>query len=217
MDKHKTRDSFSDNNQDFFDLLNFPESPEHQASVHLSGEQTTEEMPSTPTPPGNMKTFCKDVLILMMEGIKISLVRRRLLPFAHFCFCMVCSVILRCCDGLCPQGSSGRGGTPRQQWKRILWSCRDTFRVQIGRMLVHMLSPAVPLEDRKEALEFVHEQSYSEILRECLSPGLEVSTPNDRNVFYRVEIMNNSFMSIKKDCHLTMCPVPFLNETSRNV
>uniref|UniRef100_A0A673MLC7 Lysosomal-trafficking regulator-like n=1 Tax=Sinocyclocheilus rhinocerous TaxID=307959 RepID=A0A673MLC7_9TELE len=59
------------------------------------------------------------------------------------------------------------------QWKRILWSCRDTFRVQIGRMLVHTLSPAVPLEDRKEALEFVHEQSYSEILRESLSPGLE--------------------------------------------
>uniref|UniRef100_A0A672PLH5 Lysosomal trafficking regulator n=1 Tax=Sinocyclocheilus grahami TaxID=75366 RepID=A0A672PLH5_SINGR len=59
------------------------------------------------------------------------------------------------------------------QWKRILWSCRDTFRVQIGRILVHTLSPAVPLEDRKEALEFVHEQSYSEILRESLSPGLE--------------------------------------------
>uniref|UniRef100_A0A8C1ZTT7 Lysosomal trafficking regulator n=1 Tax=Cyprinus carpio TaxID=7962 RepID=A0A8C1ZTT7_CYPCA len=64
-------------------------------------------------------------------------------------------------------------GAPRQQWKRILWSCRDTFRVQIGRMLVHTLSPAVPLEDRKEALGFVHEQSYSEILRESLSPGLE--------------------------------------------
>lgn len=86
--------------------------------------------------------------------------------------------MLRCCDGLRPQGSSGRGGAPRQQWKRILWSCRDTFRVQIGRVLVHMLSPAVPLEDRKEALEFVHEQRYSEILRECLSPALEVSTQN---------------------------------------
>lgn len=81
-------------------------------------------------------------------------------------------------DGLPPQGSTGRGGAPRQQWRRILWSCRDTFRVQIGRMLVHTLSPAVPLEDRREALEFVHEQSYSEILRESLSPGLEVRTIN---------------------------------------
>lgn len=58
-------------------------------------------------------------------------------------------------------------------------------------MLVHMLSPAVPLEDRKEALEFVHEQSYSEILRECLSPGLEVSTePRIHCVF----VVNISFM-----------------------
>uniref|UniRef100_A0A671STM9 Lysosomal-trafficking regulator-like n=1 Tax=Sinocyclocheilus anshuiensis TaxID=1608454 RepID=A0A671STM9_9TELE len=135
---------YQDISQDFFDFLNFPESPDHSMSMPLPGEQTTDEngsTPSTPIPPGNMKIFCKDILKLMMEGIKI--------------------------------GSTSRGGAPRQQWKRILWSCRDTFRVQIGRMLVHMLSPAVPLEDRKEALEFVHEQSYSEILRESLSPGLE--------------------------------------------
>lgn len=134
---------YQDNNQDFFDLLNFPESPDHLASMNLSAEQMTEETPSTPLPPGNVKTFRKDILKLMMEGIKIGL------------------------------GTGSRGGAPRQQWKRILWSCRDTFRVQIGRMLVHMLSPAVPLEDRKEALEFVYEQNYSEILRESLSPGLE--------------------------------------------
>ncbi|XP_073729606.1 lysosomal-trafficking regulator isoform X2 [Misgurnus anguillicaudatus] len=134
---------YQDNNQDSFDLLNFPESPDHLASMNLSGDQMTEETPSTPLPQGNVKTFRKDILKLMMEGIKIGL------------------------------GSGSRGGAPRQQWKRILWSCRDTFRVQIGRMLVHMLSPAVPLEDRKEALEFVYEQNYSEILRESLSPGLE--------------------------------------------
>lgn len=64
-----------ENNQDFFDLLNFPESPEHQASMQLPCEPTTEETPSTPTQPGNTKTFRKDVLKLMMEGIKISLVR----------------------------------------------------------------------------------------------------------------------------------------------
>uniref|UniRef100_A0A8C2PWM7 Lysosomal trafficking regulator n=1 Tax=Cyprinus carpio TaxID=7962 RepID=A0A8C2PWM7_CYPCA len=137
---------YQDIKHDFFDFLNFPESPDHSMSVPLPGEHTTDEndsTPSTPIPPGNIKSFRKDILKLMMEGIKIGL------------------------------GSTGRGGAPRQQWKRILWSCRDTFRVQIGRMLVHTLSPAVPLEDRKEALEFVHEQSYSEILRESLSPGLE--------------------------------------------
>uniref|UniRef100_A0A8C1V448 Lysosomal trafficking regulator n=1 Tax=Cyprinus carpio TaxID=7962 RepID=A0A8C1V448_CYPCA len=99
---------YQDIKHDFFDFLNFPESPDHSMSVPLP--------------------------------------------------CEAARVVV---------------GAPRQQWKRILWSCRDTFRVQIGRMLVHTLSPAVPLEDRKEALGFVHEQSYSEILRESLSPGLE--------------------------------------------
>uniref|UniRef100_A0A8C7INE5 Lysosomal trafficking regulator n=1 Tax=Oncorhynchus kisutch TaxID=8019 RepID=A0A8C7INE5_ONCKI len=85
----------------------------------------------------------KDILRLMMDGIKISL------------------------------GSTGRGGAPRQQWRRILWSCRDTFRVQIGRLLVHTLSPALPLRDRKEALEFVFDPANPDFLKESLSPGLE--------------------------------------------
>ena len=72
------------------------------------------------------------------------------------------------------QGSTGRGGAPHQQWRRILWSCRDTFRVQIGRLLVHTLSPALPLCDRKEALEFVFDARHLDILKESLSPALEV-------------------------------------------
>lgn len=72
------------------------------------------------------------------------------------------------------QGSTGRGGAPHQQWRRILWSCRDTFRVQIGRLLVHTLSPALPLSDRKEALEFVFDARHLDILKESLSPALEV-------------------------------------------
>uniref|UniRef100_A0A6Q2YKX3 Lysosomal trafficking regulator n=1 Tax=Esox lucius TaxID=8010 RepID=A0A6Q2YKX3_ESOLU len=87
--------------------------------------------------------FQKEILRLMMEGIKISL------------------------------GSSGRSGAPRQQWKRILWSCRDTFRVQIGRLLVYTLSPSQPISYRKEALDFVFDPAHPDILRECLSPGLE--------------------------------------------
>uniref|UniRef100_A0A669B5P0 Lysosomal trafficking regulator n=1 Tax=Oreochromis niloticus TaxID=8128 RepID=A0A669B5P0_ORENI len=68
---------------------------------------------------------------------------------------------------------TGRGGAPHQQWRRILWSCRDTFRVQIGRLLVHTLSPALPLSDRKEALQFVFDPKHLDILKESLSPGLE--------------------------------------------
>lgn len=74
-----------------------------------------------------------------------------------------------------PQGSTGRGGAPPHQWRRILWSCRDTFRVQIGRLLVHTLSPTLPLSDRKEALEFVFDSRHLDILKESLSPSLEVT------------------------------------------
>lgn len=47
--------------------------------------------------------------------------------------------------------------------------------MQIGRLLVHRLSPTVPLSDRKEALEFVFDAKHLDILKESLSPSLEVS------------------------------------------
>ncbi|XP_066534350.1 lysosomal-trafficking regulator isoform X2 [Hoplias malabaricus] len=137
---------YYDNTKDFLDLLNFPETLVHMVTSPLPGEQVSEENISTvpaPFPLVNMKCFQKDLLKLMMECIKVGL------------------------------GGMGRGGAPRQQWRRILWSCRDTFRVQIGRLLVHTLSPSLPLENRKEALEFVNEQNHPDILRESLSPGLE--------------------------------------------
>ncbi|XP_061083889.1 lysosomal-trafficking regulator-like isoform X5 [Conger conger] len=107
--------------------------------------------PGEPTPGQNglappltgMRSFQKAILKLMVEGMKISL------------------------------AVSGRSGAPRQQWRRMLWSCRDTFRVQIGRLLVHALSPARPLQSRKEALELVYEPCHPGILQESLSPGLE--------------------------------------------
>lgn len=92
------------------------------------------------------------------------------------------------------QGSSGRGGAPHQQWRRILWSCRDTFRVQIGRLLVHTLSPALPLSDRKESLEFVFDPRHLDILKESLSPGLEVSV---KEMLHSIQIYHSSI------CHLT--------------
>lgn len=46
--------------------------------------------------------------------------------------------------------------------------------MQIGRLLVHSLSLALPLSDRKEALDFVFDHKHLDILKESLSPGLEV-------------------------------------------
>ncbi|XP_046885311.1 lysosomal-trafficking regulator isoform X3 [Hypomesus transpacificus] len=132
--------------KDFCDLLTFHDSPDQPPPTPDPGDPPPGEngsAPPFPLPPASMRSFQKEILKLMMEAIKISL------------------------------GSSGRGSAPRQQWRRVLWSCRDTFRVQIGRLLVHALSPTRPLADRKEALEFVLDPSHPEILRESLSPGLE--------------------------------------------
>uniref|UniRef100_A0AAX7UVH5 Lysosomal trafficking regulator n=1 Tax=Astatotilapia calliptera TaxID=8154 RepID=A0AAX7UVH5_ASTCA len=137
---------------DLFDLLNIPECTDQQLFTPDPADQPHEDggsasVPHSPTPftlpPASKKSFQKDILQLMMDGIKVSL------------------------------GSTGRGGAPHQQWRRILWSCRDTFRVQIGRLLVHTLSPALPLSDRKEALQFVFDPKHLDILKESLSPGLE--------------------------------------------
>uniref|UniRef100_A0A8C3CJG0 Lysosomal trafficking regulator n=1 Tax=Cairina moschata TaxID=8855 RepID=A0A8C3CJG0_CAIMO len=70
---------------------------------------------------------------------------------------------------------TSRMNAPKQQWKRILLSCKDTFRTQLGRLLVHILSPAKPLQERKQALELLQEVNHQEIMRDCLSPTLQVS------------------------------------------
>ncbi|XP_004691083.1 PREDICTED: lysosomal-trafficking regulator [Condylura cristata] len=69
-------------------------------------------------------------------------------------------------------GPSKAGG-PRQQWKKILCSCKETFRVQLGRLLVHTLSPVHPSHERKQVLDIVREPNHQEILRDCLSPSLQ--------------------------------------------
>ncbi|XP_077781904.1 lysosomal-trafficking regulator isoform X3 [Podarcis muralis] len=76
-------------------------------------------------------------------------------------------------EGIGLSVGTSRSSTPKQQWKRILLSCKDTFRVQLGRLLVHALSPARPLQERKQTLEILSEISHQEILRDCLSPTLQ--------------------------------------------
>lgn len=171
--------------QDLYDLLNIPDSPDQQLFTPDPGDQPHDDsgsasVPHSPTPftlpPASKKSFQKDILRLMMDGIKISLVRRPS-PKPSLNALEEIAVLSRnpLWMVMIPQGSTGRGGAPHHQWRRILWSCRDTFRVQIGRLLVHSLSPSLPLSDRKDALEFVFDARHLDILKECLSPGLEVS------------------------------------------
>lgn len=72
----------SDVSQDLFDLLNIPDSPDQQLLTPEPCEQLVESgsasVPHSPVPftlpPASKKSFHKDILKLMMDGIKISLV-----------------------------------------------------------------------------------------------------------------------------------------------
>lgn len=73
----------SDVSQDLFDLLNIPDSPDQPFLTPDPGDQPQDEggsasVPHSPTPftlpPASKKSFQKDILKLMMDGIKISLV-----------------------------------------------------------------------------------------------------------------------------------------------
>ncbi|KAL8185864.1 UNVERIFIED_CONTAM: hypothetical protein K2H54_059139 [Gekko kuhli] len=53
-------------------------------------------------------------------------------------------------EGIGLSVGTNRPAAPTPQWKRILLSCKDTFRVQLGRLLVHALYSGT-LFPRKEA------------------------------------------------------------------
>ncbi|XP_053317240.1 lysosomal-trafficking regulator [Spea bombifrons] len=72
-------------------------------------------------------------------------------------------------DGINFSLGTNRSSSPKHQWKTILWSGKDTFRVQLGRLLVHILSPTQPIEERKKVLDIVQEPKHPEILRDCLN------------------------------------------------
>ncbi|XP_068532314.1 lysosomal-trafficking regulator [Anas acuta] len=94
---------------------------------------------------------------------------------------------------------TSRMNAPKQQWKRILLSCKDTFRTQLGRLLVHILSPAKPLQERKQALELLHEVNHQEIMRDCLSPTLQ---HGPKLVLYLCELMHNHNDEMSKEQQL---------------
>ncbi|XP_075002599.1 lysosomal-trafficking regulator isoform X3 [Calonectris borealis] len=99
-------------------------------------------------------------------------------------------------EGIKVSIATSRMNTPKQQWKRILLSCKDTFRTQLGRLLVHNLSPARPLQERKQALEMVHEVNHQEIMRDCLSPTLQ---HGPKLVLYLYELMHNHSDEMTKE------------------
>uniref|UniRef100_A0A8C9VAR7 Lysosomal trafficking regulator n=1 Tax=Scleropages formosus TaxID=113540 RepID=A0A8C9VAR7_SCLFO len=156
---------YQDVGQDFFDLLNIPESPTAQVSYSLFPDHYEQGSETDPRS------------VIMFGSAYVSLGERERVPSR-------------------PQGSSGRSSVPRQMWRRILWSCRDTFRVQIGRLLVHTLSTMRPIADRREALEFVYDPVHPDILRESLSPSLE---HGPKLALYLYELLHDHRHSLTKE------------------
>ncbi|XP_053917365.1 lysosomal-trafficking regulator isoform X1 [Cuculus canorus] len=99
-------------------------------------------------------------------------------------------------EGVKVSVGTSRVSTPKQQWKRILLSCKDTFRTQLGRLLVHNFSLTRPLQERKQALEMVHEVNHQEIMRDCLSPTLQ---HGPKLVLYLYELMHNHSDEMTKE------------------
>ncbi|KAK2086014.1 hypothetical protein P7K49_035439 [Saguinus oedipus] len=134
-------------NSDIIDILRTPENvTQSKTSVfqtEIPEEYIHHEQPSVFNP------FQKEIFAYLVEGFKVSI------------SCVESSI-----------GSSKTSGS-KQQWTKILWSCKETFRMQLGRLLVHILSPAHAAQERKQIFEIVHEPNHQEILRDCLSPSLQ--------------------------------------------
>ncbi|XP_066461496.1 lysosomal-trafficking regulator [Eleutherodactylus coqui] len=99
-------------------------------------------------------------------------------------------------EGIMLSLGSGRGSSPKHQWKTILYLCSDTFRLQLGRLLTHLLSPSHPTENRKKVLQIVNEPRHQDILTDCLSPGLQ---HGPKMALYLFELMYNHKDDLTKE------------------
>ncbi|NXA37739.1 LYST regulator, partial [Eudromia elegans] len=176
---------YSASTEECLDILGITEASSQSrlsaSRLEVSEEESQQELPNRTNP------FLKEMLKMLIEGIKASI-------------------------------GSSRMNAPKQQWKRILFSCKDTFRTQLGRLLVHILSPARPLQERKQALEMMHEANNQEIIRDCLSPNLQ---HGPKLVLYLHELMYNhgdemnkeeqraagDFLNVLKNCGYKSIPL----------
>lgn len=91
-------------------------------------------------------------------------------------------------DGFKISIGSSKTGASKQQWTKILGSSKETLRVQLGRLLAHILSPTHTVQERKQILEIVHEPAHQDILRDCLSPSPQHGA---KLVLYLSELIHN--------------------------
>ncbi|XP_044530512.1 lysosomal-trafficking regulator [Gracilinanus agilis] len=97
-------------------------------------------------------------------------------------------MLLTMVEGMRIALGSNKTTTPRHQWNKILCSCKETFRMQLGRLLVHLLSPTRSPQERKQAFEILYLPNHQEILRDCLNPALQHGA---KLVLYLNEFLHN--------------------------
>ncbi|MEQ2168811.1 hypothetical protein GOODEAATRI_018622 [Goodea atripinnis] len=95
----------ADVSEDLFDLLNIPDSPDHHIFTPDPGDQAHDEsgsssVPHSPTPfilpHASKKSFQKDILKLMMDGIKISLVGPVFFFLSQIFSCCTVHLLAKC-------------------------------------------------------------------------------------------------------------------------
>ncbi|MEQ2200236.1 hypothetical protein XENOCAPTIV_025720 [Xenoophorus captivus] len=96
---------YYDVSEDLFDLLNIPDSPDHHIFTPDPGDQAPYEsgsssVPHSPTPfilpHASKKSFQKDILKLMMDGIKISLVGPVFFFLSKIFSCCIVHLLAKC-------------------------------------------------------------------------------------------------------------------------
>ncbi|KAM4040946.1 lysosomal-trafficking regulator isoform 3-T3 [Anomaloglossus baeobatrachus] len=99
-------------------------------------------------------------------------------------------------EGIMLSFGSSNVSFPKHQWGTILQLCTETFCLQLGRLLVHLLSPSQSTETRTKVLQIVNEPRHQDILTECFSSGVQ---HGPKMSLYLFELMYNHKAELTKE------------------
>ncbi|XP_078001240.1 lysosomal-trafficking regulator-like [Glandiceps talaboti] len=86
-------------------------------------------------------------------------------------------------------------GRNRRHWHSLLWSSRDVLRVQLGRLMVHMLSPTQDVAMRCYALNVAHGPKAHTIMKSALQSNLQ---HDFKVVVYLHDLMTNHSQELNR-------------------
>uniref|UniRef100_A0ABM0M5Y3 Lysosomal-trafficking regulator-like n=1 Tax=Saccoglossus kowalevskii TaxID=10224 RepID=A0ABM0M5Y3_SACKO len=80
------------------------------------------------------------------------------------------------------------GGRGRKQWYHLLWASRDVLRVQLGKLLVYMLSPNQDIGLRMYTMTLAHRPRAHAIIKTALQTNLQ---HDQKVVLYLFDLISN--------------------------